>query len=272
MDNFISERITGNQNKLISRLAKLSDKKYRDSEGLFRLDGEKLFAEAVRSNIEFEYVFISESRLAKADDRMKELFSSVGTRIILIPDCLLPRLTDEKAPQGVIGFAKKFPTVSINEIPDNRFSGILLSSIRDPGNLGTIIRTAYAFGIDRVYVSRDCADIYSPKTIRAGMGSVFRQKISVADSETELIRFLKENNVTTFASALRKDAEKVGGIKLPDRVCIAVGNEGHGLSEEVVSACGRTLTIPMNPQCESLNAAGAAAVLIWEMSRERLLI
>lgn len=251
-------KITSRQNPLIVRLSKLSDKKRRDEEGLFRLDGVKLFGEAVRSCIAVRYVFVKAG--------MDEIAADTGAEVFEVTDEVLAKLTDEKAPQGIVAFAEKFPTLPVPEELPPTFRALMLSSIRDPGNLGTIIRTAYAFGIDRVFISPDCADIYSPKVIRSAMGTIFRQNITVAE-ELDTIHSLRKAGCGVFAAALKPDAEKVGCFKLPERVCFVVGNEGHGLSDAIIDAADRAAIIPMNADCESLNAAGAAGILSWEMRK-----
>lgn len=254
------EKITSRQNPLIVRLSKLSDRKARDSEGLFRLDGVKLFDEAKKSGISLKYVFATGEMLGKADDTDAKIFEVTGE--------VLSRLTDEKAPQGIVAFAEKFPMLPLPCGLPGSFRSLLLSSIRDPGNLGTIVRTAYAFGIDRIFISPDCADIYSPKVIRAAMGTIFRQKLTVAD-EAGVVASLKKSGCEVYAAALRPGAKEIGSFELPDKVCFAVGNEGHGLSDELINAASGTVIIPMVEGCESLNAAGAAGILSWEMRRKR---
>ncbi len=271
MPNYINEPITGRKNPLIVRFSKLSDKKYRDGEGLFRIDGIKLYSEAAKSGVKIEYTFIAMSRWDKIGEELKNELQLVGGSIIPVSDEVLEKLTDESAPQGIVGIAKKFPVGRTEEIPEGDFRSVYLSSIRDPGNLGAMIRSAYAFGMDRVYVSSDSADIYSPKVIRASMGTVFRQKISVVSDEITFADTLRREDCRLYAAALKRDSMKLGKGNLGERVCLAVGNEGHGLSEEFINSCHGTVFIPMCEGCESLNAAAAAAVLMWEISREKLL-
>lgn len=259
----VYETITSRKNPLVTRMAKLGERKFRDLEGLFRLDGVKLFSEAVRSGVGIEYVFATKAKL----NELSELIASSGARAFEVTDEVIEKLTDEKAPQGIVAAARKFPTLPEGELPQGGFRSLLLSSIRDPGNLGTIVRTAYAFGIDRIYLSRDCADIYSPKTIRAAMGTIFRQKLTLVGDENELVGRLKSAGCEVYAAALRQGAKSLGSFTLPERVCFAVGNEGHGLDDSLIDACSGTVIIPMVSGCESLNAAEAAGILAWEMSR-----
>lgn len=255
------ESITSRKNPLISRLSKLSSKKERDEQQLFRLDGIKLFSEAVKSNIKIEYIFATAKMLELID-------TGIDAKVFEVTDEVISKLTEEKAPQGIVAFARPFQTLPFPETLPSSFNALLLSSIQDPGNLGTIIRTAYAFGVDRLFITPDCADIYSPKVIRAAMGTLFRQKITVAN-DLDTAKKLKELGGSVYAAALRESAMVVGNFKLPQRVCFAVGNEGHGLSDALINLCTGAVIIPMTPDCESLNAAGAAGILSWEMRKSK---
>ncbi len=270
MASFSKDVITSRQNGLVTRVSKLSDKKYRDAEGLFRIDGVKLFSEAQKSGIEFEYIFIADTKREKITSELADELDNASGTVITVSDEVFSKLTEESAPQGITAAAKKF-AVSELIIPSvGDFRSIYLSSVRDPGNLGTMIRTAYAFGIDRVYISRDCADIYSPKTLRAAMGTVFRQPISVVNDELAFADDMKKSDCTVYAAALRRDAKKLGAFAIPKRVCFAIGNEGHGLADEFIDSCAGTVFIPITEGCESLNAASAANVIMWEMCRNAM--
>ncbi len=269
MASFSKEIITSRQNPLVTRISKLSDKKHRDAEGLFRIDGVKLYAEAIKSGVSVEYTFIAESKREKLTRELEnELVAADGT-VVFVSDEVLSKLTDESAPQGIVAAAKKFD-LEVADVPCGDFRSLYLSQLRDPGNLGTVIRTAYAFGIDRVYISSDCADIYSPKVIRAAMGTVFRQRVSVVADEIAFADRMKAAGCPIYAAALRHDAMKLGSFEMPKRVCFAVGNEGHGLAEGFIESCTKAVFIPMAEGCESLNAASAATALIWEMQRNSL--
>ena len=260
-------KITSRQNPLIVRLSKLSDRKYRDTERMFRLDGVKLTDEALMNGILPEYVFVTEDILGSG--KLGRLAEIPEDRLYPVTDEVLAKLTDEKAPQGIIAFVRMDAAKNI-AFDDDAGSAVehralLLSSIRDPGNVGTIIRTACAMGIDRVYLSADCADIFSPKTLRASMGMALRQKITITENDLRLVGKLRSSGTEVFAAALRDGPARLGEFPLPERVCFVIGNEGHGLSDELIDACDGTVIIPMAPGCESLNAAMAAGIIAWEM-------
>ena len=148
---------------------------------------------------------------------------------------------------------------------------LLLEAIRDPGNLGTIIRSAASLGIDKIVLSFDCADLYNPKTIRAAMGSLFSQKVDILPEGKmpEYISALRESGRRVFAAALHREAKILGREEIFCDDCFVIGNEGHGLSDEVIAACDSSVIIPMREGCESLNAAMAAGIFIWEMARAK---
>jgi TrmH family RNA methyltransferase len=141
----------------------------------------------------------------------------------------------------------------------------MLESVRDVGNMGTIIRSAKAFGIDLLIISSDCADLYNSKTIRASMGAMFTQKIVTVPSISGAVKALQANGSHVYAAALKRDAKKLGEVQLKIGDAILIGNEGHGLSEESIDACDECLYIPMEAGSESLNASIAASVCMWEL-------
>lgn len=145
---------------------------------------------------------------------------------------------------------------------------LLAEDLQDPGNVGTLIRTANAFGFDGVILAGACADPYGPKAVRASMGAVFRRKVWTLSADAA-IRALKERGIPLIAAALRADSAAAGEYRFPARLALAIGNEGHGLSADMLAAADRVVRIPMEPGAESLNAGAAAAVLLWEVYRRR---
>ena len=147
-------------------------------------------------------------------------------------------------------------------------NAIVLESVQDPGNVGTVIRTANAFGVDAVILTGVCADLYNPKTVRATMGAIFRQRVLELPL-AELRAALDENGLPLYGAALSETARDFREIPL-DKAAVAVGSEGNGLSTELLAICDGQLIIPMRPDSESLNAGVAASVIMWEMSRGSL--
>ena len=198
-------------------------------------------------------------------------------RTALLPDALFDRISEEKAPEGVICVARRLDKfhkiITINKRPlfEEAFlpgQTLLVESVRDPGNLGTIIRSAAAFGVSQVVLSADCADLYHPRTLRAAMGTLFHTRVLVTAELTEAVEHLKKRG-RVFAAALDESAAALGRVTLGAEDSVIVGNEGHGISEATLRAASATLYIPMAPGVESLNAGVAASILLWEFYRSR---
>ncbi len=265
--------ISSKNNPLIVRLAKLKDKKHRRAEGLFRFDGIKLFLEAASAGAPIEYVLVAESageRFCHAVDEQ-----SIDAKRYLIADDAFARLTDESSPEGIVTVCSSLENITVGleggSLADKIAQGsiLILESVRDAGNLGTIIRSAGAFGIESLVISSDCADLYNPKTVRGAMGALFRQRIAVVDSVAELAAQLRARGTRVFAAALERDARRLGSFELKSTDAIIIGNEGHGLSREAIDACDECLFIPMETASESLNASIAASVCMWELYRAK---
>lgn len=274
------EVIVSRQNKRIVSLCKLSDRKERQAQKLFRFDGVKLFAEAVLKGVPLHSVFLRESSVSKISERFAQLTGmaseTLNCPVFVVCDDLFDKISDENAPEGVICVAEyidKFHKMYIIrkedafDFPEGPV--LLLESVRDPLNVGAIIRSAAALGVQHLILSNDCADLYHPKTLRAAMGTLFTMPIARVDDLALIIGALRENGRNVYAAALDENAAKLGEMPLVYGDCIVVGNEGHGLSQDVMAACTRSLYIPMEAGTESLNAGVAAALLMWELCRAK---
>ncbi|MEE0968933.1 MAG: RNA methyltransferase [Clostridia bacterium] len=272
-----TELISSKNNPLVIRLAKLEEKKYREEEHLFRLDGIKLMLEALAFGAEVEYILVREDSVGRVESAIDEFFHNdlldCGGVFITIGGAAFSKLSSEKSPEGVITvvrYAEDFHVNSESE-SENVFSNneriLFLESVRDPGNLGTIMRSGAAFGIDRVILSRDCADIYNPKTLRAAMGALFKVRSTRVYNVTAAIEALTLSGRRVFAAALDKNAMSLGSFEIRENDVFLIGNEGHGLSPEAFKAATGSVFIPMAEGTESLNAAVAASVCLWESSK-----
>ena len=248
------EKITSRKNEHIRHIRLLcSDSQYRRENGLFICDGMKLLKEALSFGAEIEAVLWKE--------QAEELEGLKGVNQFTAPAELFDYASPMKNSPGPI-FSVKIPDEKSGEKLRN---AIVLENLQDPGNVGTVIRTANAFNIDAVILTGNCADLYNPKTVRATMGAIFRQKL-IVKSLNELGEFLMENNLPLYGAALSDRAVDMRTVELKN-AAVAVGSEGRGLSSEILDICEKEIIIPMNPDSESLNAAVAASVLMWEMSR-----
>ena len=268
--------ITSKQNPRIKSVCALSEKKERETCGLFRFDGIKLLIEAIEKGISIDSVYIRDSSFEFVTDRLGDGFFSIEEeKIFRVSDSVFEKMSQEKSPEGVITVAKYIDKIrKITKIENDEFfareeSIFLAQTLQDPGNLGTLIRSAAALGIDRVVISADSADVYNSKTIRAAMGGLFY--ISVDRVECDLfekyIAMLRNSGRRVFAAALDDEANTLDRVELRRGDCFVIGNEGHGLSDGVIAACDGSVIIPMRAEVESLNAAAAAVILMWEMKK-----
>ena len=276
---FTGEVIRSRQNKNIVELCKLTDRKAREATKTFRFDGIKLLEEAIRNDVEICAVFLSSSAqervLGGLRKRFGESYENRIEKCLVVSDDIFDKISEEKSPEGVITIAKyidklqKNATIynSVHFLQDKNESIVLLESVRDPSNVGAIIRSAAAIGIDRLILSADCADIYHPKAVRGSMGTLFNQRIDRVEDLAATVKVLRESGRRVFAAALDERAFSLGDFEILAGDAVVIGNEGHGLSQEVIDACGNSVIIPMSERAESFNAAVAASILMWEFAK-----
>ncbi len=251
-----AEIITSRQNPLMTHLRKLaSSRSYRKKSGEYLCDGTKLLAEALKWGAEVKTAVFSEGvDIPPLPD---------GVRAVRVSEELMRSVSPMETPQGAL-FTVALPEVQLPETLSGKHY-LVLDGVQDPGNVGTILRTADAFDCDGVFLVNACADLYNPKTARATMGAIFRREAYTVTAE-ELFALLRKSGVPLYGTALRDDTVPLAEANLV-RAAVAIGSEGRGLSQQVLDECAKTLKIPMNPRCESLNAAIAATVVLWEMYR-----
>jgi TrmH family RNA methyltransferase len=273
------ERITSRNNPLIVTMAKLDQKKHRDKAGLFLIDGVKLYREAKAAGSCIFAVFIKE-------DAADEIISSAGgitagTRVIMVPESVMDRITDERFPEGMVTAVKYSSSVKREQSADDFdakfYDGrriLILDGIQDTGNMGAIMRSARAFGIDTIICGSGCADVYGRRVMRASMGAALRLMSVYIDNLSDVCCKLLLAGRRIFAACPDGDKpcggnfEPEGGFQPFD--CIVIGNEGHGVSDDILSLCTGRITVPMSEGQESLNAACAATVILWERYKSEL--
>ena len=260
------EYITSRRNPLAVHFKKLGiSSAYRQESGEFLCDGIKLLGDALKSGADVPAVLtashiqfpLSEgTRLYYTNRELIDSLSPLKNAQDMLFTCRIP-----VANAGADDFDEKAVEITVDKFTEMTGTHILLDGVQDPGNVGAIIRTANAFGIKSVILTSGCADLYNPKTIRASMGAIFRQSIFHM-SLSDIVR-LRDNGVRLIGAALKEGCRSISDVDLSNSV-IAFGSEGSGLSEEVMAICSEKVTIPIAPECESLNAAAAAAVIMWE--------
>lgn len=260
------ESITSRDNRRIKEAARLcADRGFREAQGRFLLEGLRLCADVAATTGLARTLFVTGRALERYGDALAALQSRCG-ECFCITEEVAAKLSDTKSPQGV------FCVCARPEEPDGPGPGeqiLLLERVSDPGNLGTILRTAEAFGVSRLIVSADSADLYSPKTLRASMGSAFRLRLQTTEDMGRTVRELAGLGIPTWAAALGEGSLPLDKVPLKAPVACVVGNEGSGVTAETQALCAGRVIIPMEGQIESLNVSVAAAVLLWEMKRQR---
>ena len=256
-------KITSRKNQLVVQSrGLLRDKRIRDGEGLFAAEGAKLCLEALSAGITAKWALVSETAREKFVDTVREIEQNCA--VTVVSDDVYSYLSQQKSPQGIF-LAGQILDKSVNL--DRILSSdkiLLLDCVQDSGNLGTMLRTAEALGIGGVVLGEGCADVWSPKTLRASMGSAFRLPACDMDI-VKAVTAVKEKGFAVYAAMLDGSAQKLGSFCFPKKSAVLIGNEGHGVSVEASELC-RKVYIPIQG-AESLNAAAAAAILCWELSK-----
>lgn len=262
-EHYPNKMITSTSNAQVKNLVQLIKKsKARTEQGVYVVEGIKMFQEAPRSEIIKAYV--SETLFEKGT--IRESLKQVPYEIL--KDDIFCHVSDTKTPQGVLCIMQQ-KHYTLEQLTAGKCPLLLvLENLQDPGNLGTMMRTAEGAGVTGVLLSRGCVDIYNPKTIRSTMGSVYRVPFLYTDHLLMDMERLHEKGIITYAAHLKgKGYYDEASYKGP--TAFLIGNEGNGLSDELSKMAKQYIKIPMEGQLESLNAAVAAAILMYEASRQR---
>ena len=249
------KKLTSRSNQVCVHLKKLGkSKKYREEKNQFLCDGEKLLKEAIYAQADIDIILTTKPIDYNLPDR---------TQIYRVSNEIINSISPLINPQGVL-----FSCNMKKPAKTNYTEGIhiMLDRIQDPGNVGTIIRCSDAFSIKSVILTGSSADIYNPKTLRGSMGGIFRQELSVLS--TKEIFELKKQNVTFIGASNNNDSMDIREVDLSDAIII-LGNEGQGISKELFDICDIKMKIPLLPECESINVAAAAAIIMWESLKRR---
>lgn len=232
------------QNKIIKERSKLSLKKERDKSSLFLVEGKHMIEEALQANC------------------LKELYILIGEdnpfsfEPVFCTQAVLNKLSNQNSNAKMIGVCKK-----PEEINTDMHRVLLLDTVQDPGNVGTIIRTAHSFGMDAIYYTKGCADIYNPKTIQSSQGAIFHIPMIQTELET-FIPSLQKNHFEVFATALHEDSIFLQEVSVPEKYAIILGNEGQGIHKEIIQMANTCVKIEMDT-FESLNVGIAASICMY---------
>ena len=257
--------ISSKDNLRVKQLVKLQKSaRFRRQSELFVAEGLRVCADAMRSGAVIKTLYVTEQAAEKYSSQYEQL-SAYAEETVMLADNIFAAVSDTQTPQGFLCTIKTLDkTIQFDTIKNNgKF--LALENVQDPNNLGTVLRSAEAFGISGVILSADCCDIYNPKVVRGSMGAVFRVPFYICEG---IPAFLSQyNGLCSYAAVVDRDAEKISEISFREPCVTVIGNEGNGLTKETIAACDHRVTIPMKGKAESLNASAAATVIIWEMLR-----
>ena len=238
----------------------------RRKDQVFLAEGRKMFGEAPADWIREVYLSEKAYERREGDKELWEKLEQTGYE--LVSEEVLSKMSDTQTPQGILMILRR-PKYSADEIlsaPNGLF--LVLEDLQDPGNLGTIMRTGEGAGVNGIFMSKGTVDLFNPKTVRSSMGSIYRVPFIYADDLQEIMQKMKNNNVQTFAAHL-SGKEYYTGRSFTGPTAFLIGNEGNGLSDELAGQADAYIKIPMEGKLESLNAAVATALLVYEAKRQR---
>lgn len=254
----------GTKNKTVSMFRHLnSSRSFREKSASFAMEGYRLVEDAIRSGVKLSALLLTEHADAQYGETLRA--AAAGVHTLLISDALAAEIADTETAQGVFAIGEMLPPTA--EMPAAGSHCMLLCQVQDPSNLGAVMRTAEALGTDGLYLWQ-CCDIYNPKTLRSSMGALFRIPLCRMKELPPFFAHCKTVGLQTCAAVVDRDAELLGSADLSQGAVVLIGNEGNGLPREISGICERRLTIPMAPASNSLNAAMAAGLFLWEMSKK----
>ena len=258
--------ISSKDNELVKNIKKLKDKKYRDLENVYIVEGIKMVKEAILENSSIKQIIICDD-CEKSDLISKEMMYEIAKYdCIYVTNKIFKYITEVQSPQGVMAIIEK--NNKDKEINYNEDIIVALDDIQDPGNLGTILRTVDSIGLSQILVSKGTADPYNPKVVRSTMGAIYRVKVIECDNLKETLKEIKKNKFKILVTSL-DDSKSVYDIKYYKKV-IVIGNEANGVEEEIVKLADEKIKIPMLGKTESLNASVAAGIILYEYVRQKI--
>ncbi|WP_411345261.1 TrmH family RNA methyltransferase [Paenibacillus sp. WLX1005] len=259
--------ILSTQNARVKEWAQLLEKKHRDKQEKFIIEGIHLVSEALRSDWDIQYIVYDTDKGIPAELREDISTYSGGAQYVAVSQAVLEKCTDTKTPQPVFAIVYKRNALLSTLLTDEQGIVMVLDGVQDPGNVGTIIRSADASGAKGIVLGKGCADLYNPKTIRSTMGSLFHLPVLESDL-TEVLPAARKQGARLISTSLQ-GSTSCYEYDFHSGAWIVIGNEGKGISEQTAALVEEHVLIPMQGQAESLNAAMASTVLLFEAMRQR---
>lgn len=252
--------ITSKENELIKHIKKLKEKKYRDEYGEFIVEGSKMINEAINENAKIKYIIVCDDCKTENSIEQDELYEIAKHECIYVSKKIFDTITDVQTPQGIMAVVEK-PEKNDERIDYKTNLFLILDNISDPGNMGTILRTADSLNMKQIIVSPGTADCYNSKVVRSTMGAIFRVKVIKRDLE-KVIKELKKHDIKIFATDLKTD-KTIYDVDY-NKTAVIIGNEANGVSENILNLADEKIKIPMPGKTESLNAAVATGIIMYE--------
>ena len=258
--------ITSKDNEIVKHIKKLSEKKYRDQNNCYIIEGIKLVEEAIQEDAQIEKIVICEESTKTSEISKNLMYEIAKYDCIYVTNKIFKTLTQVMNPQGILAVVKKNkerPTIKYDEDVI-----VALDDIQDPGNLGTILRTVDSIGLKQLIVSKGTADVFNPKVVRSSMGAIFRVEVIEVENLKETIESMKRNNYELIVTSLQTESS-IYDIDYTKKI-IVIGNEANGVSQEIQDMADKKIKIPMLGKTESLNASVATAIILYEYIRQKL--
>lgn len=257
--------IESKDNNLFKETKKLKERKGRNKKSKYIIEGYRLVEEAFKAKVSIDYVFVDDDGEIKIQDYIKK-YNLENMKIYKLANNLVKELASTENPQGIIAVANMKPL----DISLEGSFYLLCDKVQDPGNLGTIIRSCHAAGVDGIILTKGTVDVYNEKTLRSTMGSIFYIGIAYDDEELSIIKKLKSKGFSLVSTSLQ-ESNNLYDEDLSEKVIVCVGNEGNGVSDQVFEMSDKKVKIPMPGSAESLNVAIATSIILFEKVRQNQL-
>ena len=258
--------ISSKDNEIIKKIKSLKEKKYRDIENCYIIEGIKLVKEAIAENAKIKQIVVCEDCINDGEIDTDTLYEIAKFDVVYVTEKVFKTITDVNTPQGIIAVIEKNNINS--KIDYNQDIIVALDGVQDPGNLGTILRTVDSANLKQIILSKESADSYNPKVVRSTMGAIFRVNIIEVDSLKDMLQEAKKNDFKVMVTSL-DTKNSIYDVDYSKKV-IVIGNEANGVSKEVQAIADEKVKIPMLGKTESLNASVAAGIMIYEYVRKKL--
>lgn len=259
--------ITSKDNEFVKHVKKLKEKKYREEYGEFIVEGIKMIEEAISEDAVIKHIVVCDDCKSQSMIPSELLYEIAKYDCIYVNEKVFNTMTDVTNPQGILAIIKKYPSEE-NQIDFKEDFFLVLDNIQDPGNMGTILRTADSINLKQILVSKGTADQYNPKVVRSTMGAIFRVKIIECEDLTKTLKELKKHKIQIYATDLKTD-KSIYDVDYTKKA-VVIGNEANGVSTEILNLADEKIKIPMLGKTESLNAAVATGVILYEVTRQKL--